>query len=400
MVFMAGDNDLSSAGDADLAEMRVAGSTDSVAVVVEFDNAGTDGTRRLRIEADGTGEQPVSLGETDSGSPETVVDFVRWAVGLYPAERYALVLWNHGSGWEPSEIDRIARSVHSPGYSSREMSERASSRLGRAFFRTTVEKIMSLPTASERAICSDDGTGHSLDTIELANVLRSVVELTGRRIDLLGFDACLMSNLEVAYEVRPFVRHMVASEENEPNQGWPYDLILGELTTNPGMEPPELASAIVRHYDEWYAALGHSGPITQAALDLDRLDSLTVPLDAWAEVATRELPALAGSVWKAQRASARFWGSTLWDLTHFIEEMRDALPPDQLADRSADVLTALAVGAGPVIAEAHRGEDVARCGGISAYLLPPLSPLSPFYSDLAFARERSWYGFLQAYHAS
>lgn len=400
MVFMAGDNDLSAAGDADLTEMRSVGSSDSVAVVAEFDSAGDAETRRIRIERGGEGEETLSLGETDSGSPDAVVSFVEWAVDRYPADRYGLVLWNHGSGWEPAEIDRIARSVNAADYTPRELGERAGSRLGRAFFRTTVERIMRLETAAERAICSDDGTGHSLDTLELADVLRAVTSAIGRRLDLLGFDACLMANLEVAYEVRPFVRYLVGSEENEPNQGWPYDRILRELTANAETPTPELASAIVRHYGQWYADMGHSGPITQVALDLDRLDELTDPLAAWARALADGLPDAAGSVWRAQRASARFWGNTLWDIKQFAEELRRFASTGEIAARAAEVTAALAVGEGLVLAETHRGETVAECGGLSIYLLPPITPISRFYGDLTFAREHAWHGFLRAYHAS
>lgn len=59
----------------------------------------------------------------------------------------------------------------------------------------------------------DDGTGHSLDTIELGKVLAKATVVLGQPIDLLGMDACLMSSLEVAYQVQPYVHCLVGSEE-------------------------------------------------------------------------------------------------------------------------------------------------------------------------------------------
>ena len=56
----------------------------------------------------------------DSGNPETPLGFVRWCHNRYPAERYALVLWNHGGGWAPAEVDRMAREARTQGYSPRE----------------------------------------------------------------------------------------------------------------------------------------------------------------------------------------------------------------------------------------------------------------------------------------
>ena len=171
MVFMAGDNNLSAAGDTDLVEMRRIGSSDKVNVVVEFDNAGDAGTRRIHIKRDGVGETVETLGETDSGSPEVLSEFITWAAQNYPAKRYVLILWNHGGGWVPSEVDRVARSVASPGYNERELAERSSSSLGRVFFRSSLERVFSLSGPTERSICSDDGSGHSLDTVELGKVI-------------------------------------------------------------------------------------------------------------------------------------------------------------------------------------------------------------------------------------
>ena len=128
------------------------------------------------------------MGETDSGSSEVLLDFVKWAVNEYPAGS-ALVLWNHGGGWAPTEVERIAADVGSIAFDAREAVERSSSPLGQVFFRSTLARILSLQSAHERAICSDDGSGHSLDTLELGRVVRSITELLGRPLDLLGMDA-------------------------------------------------------------------------------------------------------------------------------------------------------------------------------------------------------------------
>ena len=79
MVYMAGDNNLSAAGDTDLVEMRRVGSSDRVNVLVEFDNAGDEGTRRIHVKKDGTGETVESLGDpteraicSDDGSGHSI----------------------------------------------------------------------------------------------------------------------------------------------------------------------------------------------------------------------------------------------------------------------------------------------------------------------------------------
>lgn len=399
MVYMAGDNNLSDAGDADLVEMRRVGSTERVNVLVEFDNAGNAGTRRIHVQKDGVGETVETLGETDSGSPEVLSAFISWAADNYPADRYALILWNHGNGWEPTEVDRIARSVASPAYSEREISERSASPLGRVMFRPSLERIFSLASPSERAICSDDGSGHSLDTIELGRVIAEGAETIGQKFDLLGMDACLMSNIEVAWQLRDHVRYIVASEENEPAEGWPYDRILGRITADPGMDSPEFAQHIVSDYVAWYQERGHDGDITQAAIDLAQIDQLTAPLDEFAGMLTAGMEDLYSDIWRAQRKSARFWHNTLWDLGHFCEELETASTKGGISEAAKAVQAALDMGDGRfVLAESHLGAKVQQCRGITIYLVPPISTISRYYRELDFTLNHSWLGMLEAYH--
>jgi len=400
MVFMAGDNNLSAAGDADLAEMRRVGSDDRVSVVVEFDNAGDAGTRRFYIRKDGVGEAVETLGETDSGSPEVLSDFIAWAADAYPAERYALILWNHGGGWAPTEVDRVARAVASPGYNGRELAERSSSPLGRVVFRSSLERIFRLASPTERAICSDDGSGHSLDTLELGRVIARGAETIGRPFDVLGMDACLMSNLEVAYQVRDHVRIMVASEETEPGDGWPYDRVLGRLIADPAVATADFAASIVSDYVAWYRERGHAGGVTQTALDLAALDALTGPLDGFADRLATVMPAVYADVWKAQRGSTRFCHNTLWDLGDFCSQLAERTAETELETAARAVVAALDCGTGsPVLAERHSGDAVADCRGVTIYLVPPMTELSRFYNELDFAADHRWLQMLEAYHA-
>ena len=85
MVYMAGDNNLSEAGDVDLEEMRQVGSTSDVNVLVEFDNAGNLGTKRYHVQRQGHNETVETLGETDCGDPKVLNNFISWAVEKYPA---------------------------------------------------------------------------------------------------------------------------------------------------------------------------------------------------------------------------------------------------------------------------------------------------------------------------
>lgn len=394
MVYLAGDNNLSFAGDKDLEEMRRVGSTAQINIVTEFDNAAGRGTTRHLIQKGGNDVRQ-DLGETDSGSPTVLLDFIRWARLEYPADRYALVLWNHGGGWGPAEMDRIARGVGAADYSAREAPVRSASPLGRAFFRTTVERIYQLSSAEERAICSDDGSGHSLDTIELGHVLAQTVDILGQKLDLLGMDACLMNTLEVAYQARPYVEYLVGSEENEPGDGWDYEAVLRKLTAKPAISPAELATHIVKSYIQFYIATGSTDAITQSALDLSRLDSITGPLDDFAGALIERLPDVKMKVIQAIWQATSFHDDTLYDISHFSEEIAKLTRRSPIPRAARAVRSALRRGSQrAIIAESHRGRKVERCAGLTIYI-PNKSGLSRYYGDLEYARSHRWLNFLE-----
>ncbi len=398
MVYLAGDNNLSDAGEKDLEEMSTVGSTADVNVVAEFDRIGDEHhTKRYHVRQ-GDCDEVDDLGETDSGDPLVLLDFVSWTVEHFPAKRYALILWNHGCGWAPTEMDKIALAVGTRDYSLREASERSASPLGKVFFRPTLETIFSLPTPAERGICCDDGSGHSLDTVELGRVLEQATDDLGQHLDLLGMDACLMSNLEVAYQARPFVSYMVASEESEPNDGWPYDTVLSKLVGQPDLPTPDLAAHIVNAYVKSYVDRGYSGPVTQSALDLSKVGALTEPVDKLAEALISSLPNAKTELWSAQRLAANFWHNTLWDMAHLCEELEKLTSDDAVRQSARGVRTAMQPGAGNfVVAESHHGSEVEQCGGATIYL--PAWNISRYYGDLDYAKDHRWLEMLRKYHA-
>jgi hypothetical protein len=113
MVYLAGDNSLATAGVVDLNEMKKVGSTPQINVVAQFDNGKGHRTCRYLLTKGGTLAKNVvkNLGKTDTGDPAVLTEFVDWAVDSYPAERYALVVWNHGNGWDDEDVYRSARGL-------------------------------------------------------------------------------------------------------------------------------------------------------------------------------------------------------------------------------------------------------------------------------------------------
>jgi hypothetical protein len=400
MVYVAGYNNLTSFAGKDIAEMRKVGSGEELKVTVFVKRLEQQAAHRIVIGKDGKNEQRENLGaDVDSGSPQTLVDFIVWSKAKAPADRYALIIWNHGSGWDPLDFEELYSHVKSAGVSARELAVRAGSQIGRSLFRPTLETALTQPDARLRAIASDDGTGHSLDTIELGNVLKKAHEVLGRPVDLLGMDACLMSCLEVAYQAEKDVRAVVSSEELEPGDGWPYEKILTELRSNPTLDGAGLGRVVVKRYVESYKHSEDMWPVTMCAIHsagiepfADAVDALTMALRR----AIKEDDVDATRLLRAHTRSTRFDGELI-DLRTFCEQVRSQPFESSVKTAAKKVLDALKPGGDFVVANANLGESVEHCGGVTAYLPAPTDEISPYYKDLRFAQRHGWDEFLRSY---
>jgi len=329
MVYLDGDNNLESAAIDDFLEMASVGSTANVKIVVLFDRTpGEDDsygdwtdTRRGIINAGDvpTGTWGVSVGEKNMGDPQTLIDFVEWGMQNYPASNYAVVLWDHGSGWRRARVEE---------------------------------------TLPFKSVCVDDTSGDRLYMQEVRNALQTI-ETDEQEPDLVGFDACLMGMVEVAYEIREHASVMVGSEKTEPNDGWPYDTILSDLTGTPGMSAADLGSTIVSRY---YQSYGNSE--IMSAIDLASIDNLAAKTDSFAQ-ALRE-----------------HWNN---DVGACVKE-------------AADVMVAVDAA---VIAEAH-GATWPGSHGLAIYFPETQTEFNADYkgATILFPHDTRWEEFLQDFYAS
>ena len=399
MVWMAGDNDLEEFGDKDIAEMKRVGSNDDINVVVQLDSMRDDNTRRYFVRSGGKPHEDVvqELGETNTGDPVVATDFFRWAIERYPADRLLGVIWNHGAGIDDTDIYRSAarggngaRGAAAGNGARASLARRAlSGRHRRALFQTTVAQA-----THDRAIAFDDTSKDFLDNVELKKVLAEVKRQTGREIDVLGFDACLMSMFEIAYQLKGTARVVVGSEELEPGDGWPYDRVLKTLAAAPTMSPADLGARIVELYVESYK----DESITQAAVDLSKLDGVARSIDTLAKALTKAIKKSSdyAAVTKSLNATQRFDTPDFVDLGHFCQELTKRAASGDVKAGAKSTIGALTASDGFVLAERHKGKSVSNASGVAIYF--PRGPVNKAYSKLDFAKATGWRTFLEAYH--
>lgn len=209
----------------DLNEAEVVGSTDRVQIVAQVDRfeGAFDGdgdwisTKRFYITQDDdleviASEELEDIGEANMSDGDTLVDFVVWAAANYPADKYVLILSDHGAGWPGGWNDPDPGGY---GYPEVPMAE----------------------------------FGDQLFLLEIDDALgRARREAGIDMFELVGFDACLMGQVEVMSAIAPHARYSVASQEVEPSLGWAYASFLGDLAENPSMTGAQLAQTIVDSY--------------------------------------------------------------------------------------------------------------------------------------------------------
>lgn len=410
LCYLAGDNNLDGAAVADINEMEVVGSTDQVNVVVQVDRAAdynlnddnwrstrrfyvTKGADRRKI----TSKLLKDLGATNTGDCRFINDFIRESVADYPAKRYMLVLWNHGSGfYVPPEM---LAGENAP--SGRELTARAQPRLKRSFFHGTRSRVLSLDPPL-RGICYDDGSQDCLDNKELKDLVAYMQKCIGdRKVDVIGMDACLMTMLEVAYQIRDHALVLVGSEEVEPGDGWPYDRILAKLAGSPEMGGSGLGETIVNAYIASYDRGAPFSPsVTQAAVDLTKLGDITQAVD---DLASQLLSRLKNNqtqtdIYRAWRSTTRFYENFYMDLYQFADNL-GGMTEDTAIQHACTAIMQTIEGKGadsPLIAERHLGENLRAVRGLSIYM-PPFRNPSDFYGELDFANQTHWAEFLRAY---
>jgi hypothetical protein len=284
LVYLNAANDLYTYSSLNMNQMEKVASNPNVRFVVQwkqsksaFTGSTFDGVRRYLVKNDPDG--PVTIGgqivsevvqnnlrdpqgnALDMGSPQTLKDFIEWGKANYPADRYCVILWNHGNGWKRSADDE--------------------------------------PT---RAFSYDDQYGTSIKSWE------TDAAFAGQHFDILAWDASLMQMMEVAYEVRNHADYVVGSEESPPGEGYPYHLIFDNFRDNPDAPTDVLASAFVQGMQEQAQSgnLYEFRKITQSVIESSKLDAVATAISALADDMSTNNLLIAAQIQSIRNASQSY----------------------------------------------------------------------------------------------
>ena len=261
LAYVAGDNDLTEWFMKDLEKMMLAGSTSNVSIVVLLDRP--EETTKILYVKHGSYDISHDYGRNlNTGDSNTLASFISWSVENHPASRYHLALIDHGGGI--------------------------------------------------KGVCWDYTDNHDCLTLE---ELEDAFTRGNTHLDVITFYACLMGMTEVAYQISDFADYVVGSEEISW-AGWPWDLVLSDLTNNPSMRGDQLAQRIVSHYSHHFSGLTDA---TIAAVDLRQYDDLAATVDSLAQVLMDGIADFAVYFQNARAKVESYYYPEYVDLYHLAE---------------------------------------------------------------------------------
>ncbi len=166
-----------------------------------------------------------NLGQLNMTSHDVLSDFINYTTSEFPADRYSLIMWNHGGG-----------------------------------------------TFSGFGV--DENFPDSTLTLSTLATAFSDVDI---KFDFVGFDACLMATAETAMMLEPYADYLIASQELEPHLGWYYTDWLTLLGRSPSISTEHLA---VRIIDDYVERCEDEIPNPDATLSLIELRMMPVAYEA------------------------------------------------------------------------------------------------------------------------
>lgn len=361
LVYSIGDTDLEPFLLADLGEIGEVGTTGEVAISALADRAAgyTDepalglgdweGGKVLSYTDAGV-EVVEELGEVNTGDPEVLRRFVADGLAAHPAQNTAVILTDHGAAWS--------------------------------------------------GVGGDESAGSDILTLaEMRDAVSGGLADAGvEKLDLLGFDACLMATYETASTFAGVADRMLASQELEPGHGWDYR-VLQMLADDPATTVDALGGALIDGFDAQAEEEGTEADITLSLIDLTRMPAVDEAMTAFGGALTERVAALAPVV-GAQRASTLGFGRSPDPVedTHMADLGILAAQIGVEALDVSDEADALVRALNDAVVDRVAGQAMRGATGLSIYFPPQAEYFDAAYADVPGAGP--WTQFLRGFYGA
>lgn len=283
-------------------------------------------------------------------APGTLTAFLDFCTQNYESDAYSLIMWNHGAG---------------PNF----------------------------------GFGYDEISGEILSIPSLVSSLENSSFGADNKLEIIGFDACLMGSVEIAYALSDFASYLISSQDVIPAWGWDYGFF-GEI--EPDMTAEEIAILIIDMYFDFCEDIYTLRPdftidTTLSCLNLENVGELELELNNLYAKAGGMLDASSFPTASNVRNNVKEFGYVnpafsydLVDIRHLGQLMKNDYP-----DEAERLLTAL----DNLIT--HNKANIPNANGVSLYFpfnnKELLNELAEFYTGFNFADDYA--GFMQKFVA-
>ena len=358
MLYMAGDNNLDPNQAQDLDTLKAVGSGNGVNAIVLSDSSGSGDTHAYYVERYNLVTIPLTVlnstwtNEVNMGDENTLECFVKYCIDNYPAKKYLLGLINHGHGWEGT--------------------------------------------------CYDDSSGKDrLRLDELGRVLSKMCGWIGHKVDVIWFDACLMSCTEIVWDLAPYVSYMASSESVGWTSTYNYQKFFSYIKSNPKSLPRDIAVYI---NDQAGTCVDNSTYVTQAisSLDLGYTHPFVEALEEFILSLFDVIPTNLTAIQDARNlCKSYYWNHTLGqyiDLYDFAENIKSKISDTTVQNAAQSLIDSIGSSGSTgklVMIERHTAAT-SFSHGVSIFYptnLPELNRIN-YTSTTEFGAHSQWVSFL------
>jgi hypothetical protein len=350
-LYVDADNDLEMYWDSPSLEYLLnIPESNGLKIVAFVDRLSVPGTERIEISG-GNATVVDTYPEQNFGDGATFQWFLDEVEANYSSDHIVVIPWDHGSAW--------------------------------------------------RGFCYDQSSGN--DRITLAE-MGDAIEGAGVYIDILAFDACSCSSMEVAYEAAStgLVELLVASEELVAGDGFPYDLMFTPVAEDSSKTAEDVARDMLAGWVAVYEPLVWAWYSTLGIVDLRVIAETGETISTWVADMTAGLPTNIKSYREALRDSyyvscGSHYQVDMVDLGRHLMEDPLLVPDEELMASTSAMMTAIE----NAVIDVYNPEKTAACGGVSIYWGSHSDYWRLYYESycsLDFAVDSGWGEFLVLYN--
>ena len=324
--------------------------SDGLNIVAIIDRLSVEGVERVEISG-GSLEVVETYPEMNFGDDATFQWFLTEVDTYYPADHLVVIPWDHGSAW--------------------------------------------------KGFCVDDSSDGDRITLQ---EMEDAIVAAGVYIDILAFDACSCSSIEMVYQAARtgLVELLVASEELVAGDGFPYDKMFTPVALDPSRTPDQVAVDMVDGWTEVYEPLSWGWYCTLGVVDVMEIAESADVITAWVEQMTEGLEHFTSNYRKALRDSYYVSCGSHYqvDMVALGRHIMDA--PEMAEDTELMEATQAMVDLiDRAVKYVYNPDRTSACGGVSMYWGSHNQAFRTSYETyrtIAFADDSGWGEFLVLYN--